>query len=447
MSDINLALTTAGQALMAKIALGNGTLPLEITRIVTSSIASPGPLNSTALVKEEQEFIITGKQTVGARSTIRTRLNNFGNPLATPPIPSITEGYSIEQIGFYALDPDVGEILMRISQFDNPNYVPAVSERAWEFEAAFNFITGNASTVIIQIDPSSGVNKSDIWDSVNISNTPSMEISSVRTHYRETDDATGYISYQPDNGLILQGYFDATTGLDENNNPLPMPDITNNNFYWIANTAGAFTPPGEITPLSFTVNDWIVSDGSTYTQSAPQISPDTGLFNGAKISEIRIISDPSSVSGSPYKVALPVTVLSAVIDLSTQQTLDTILSNILDILSLHTNNTNIHVTAGQMSIIFTSLGELVSHIENTDIHVTAADKLKWNNGVDTADLALLRVNDLNNRMYDTEIRLDRIEDSLYSNITGNPFTVIFNDLTGISIVKGIWNRELQRIEC
>jgi hypothetical protein len=153
MNDINLALTAKGQALMAKISLGAGTIPLEITRIVTSSQASPDPLNSTALVEEQQEFTVLGKQTTGARSAIRCYLNNFGNPSATPPEPPLAQGYSMVQIGFYANDPDEGEILMRISQFGSPNYVPAANERAWEFEPTFNFVTGNASEVIIEISP------------------------------------------------------------------------------------------------------------------------------------------------------------------------------------------------------------------------------------------------------------------------------------------------------
>jgi hypothetical protein len=166
MSDINLALTAAGEALMAKIKLGNGTLPLTITRIVTSSQPSPDPLNSTALVAEEQQFRIIGKTALGARTTIRTYLNNFGDPSTTPPTPPLAVGYTMAQIGIFAIDPDDGEILMRISQFDSPNYVPAANERAWEFEPSFNFVTGNASVVNITIDASGTATVGQVNDHV-----------------------------------------------------------------------------------------------------------------------------------------------------------------------------------------------------------------------------------------------------------------------------------------
>ena len=152
MADVKLALTDAGLALMAKIAAGDGKVPLEITRVATSSEASPNPLTLNALSKEEQEFVITDRVITGARTTLSLYLNNYGNALTGQP--PVVQGYPLTQIGFYANDPDEGEILMRISQFDNPNYVPAATERAWEYSPGFNFVTGNASTVIVNINPS-----------------------------------------------------------------------------------------------------------------------------------------------------------------------------------------------------------------------------------------------------------------------------------------------------
>jgi hypothetical protein len=37
--------------------------------------------------------------------------------------------------------------------------------------------------------------------------------------------------------------------------------------------------------------------------------------------------------------------------------------------------------------------------------------------------------------------------NLFNNITGNPFLVSFDALDGITLVKGVWNVERQRIEC
>lgn len=152
MSDVNLALTAAGQALKAKIEAGDGNIPLKITRIVAASGRSDDPLNLTALVDEKQQFTITNKVTMGARTAISAFLSNMGNA-ATEEDPLDT-GYPMTQVGFYAEDPDDGEILYRVSQYDAPNYVPAAKERGWSYEPTYNFVTGNASEVTVVIDPS-----------------------------------------------------------------------------------------------------------------------------------------------------------------------------------------------------------------------------------------------------------------------------------------------------
>ena len=243
MADTNLALTTAGQALKAKIEMGGGTIPLEITRIVTASGTSPDPLNLTAVVNEQQTFTITGRTTTGPRTEITAILTNMGNPGASPPIPPLASGYALSQIGWYAIDPDDGEILYRISQFDAPNYVPAASERGWTYEPTFNIITGNASEVIVQIDPSGFTSMQDIWNSIELSGQD-VQGASTRIQFREADDAPGY------------------------------------------------TPVSPIT-----------------------------LYNGAKITEIRLFQDPANPAGNYVQIALPITVLEAIMNQITGQSL------------------------------------------------------------------------------------------------------------------------------
>ena len=187
--DINLALTAKGQALMAKIQKGNGTLPLNLTRVVTGAGTDPDPLNLDAVVDERQTFAITSRQTTGSRTSIEAMLSNMGNALED--IPPLEQGYPLSQIGFYAMDPDEGEILYRISQFTMPNYVPAASERGWVFSPVFNFLTGNAKNVVIHIESSDFAVRSDIWKSVELSAADTPD-TGVRTHYRITDAVANY---------------------------------------------------------------------------------------------------------------------------------------------------------------------------------------------------------------------------------------------------------------
>lgn len=44
-------------------------------------------------------------------------------------------------------------------------------------------------------------------------------------------------------------------------------------------------------------------------------------------------------------------------------------------------------------------------------------------------------------------RIARLEDAMFSNITGNPWTVTFDALSGLKLAKGNWNEALQRLEC
>ena len=191
MADVNLQLTVAGQVLNAKIQAGDGTIPLDISRIVTASGRSANPLTLTNVVNPQQQFTILNRNVVGTRAIIEALVTNFGNPAAVPPTPPLTIGYPLSQIGFYAIDPDVGEILYRISQFDNPNWVPSFSERGWEYNPTFNFATGNASTVNIEINPSGLATRSDVWNSVYFSDGDTPDFG-VKTFYRLTGDAPYY---------------------------------------------------------------------------------------------------------------------------------------------------------------------------------------------------------------------------------------------------------------
>ena len=158
MADIML--TVAGQALRAKIEQGNGDIPFEITRIVAGAGSSGDPLSLTAVVDERQEFAVTAKSSAGAETHISAMLTNAGDP--EQGIPPLAVGYPLAQIGFYALDPDVGEILYNITQFANPAPVPAASERPWTYKPTFTITTSNTSEVAINLTPSGWLSREDL---------------------------------------------------------------------------------------------------------------------------------------------------------------------------------------------------------------------------------------------------------------------------------------------
>ncbi|MDR2569873.1 MAG: hypothetical protein LBD23_06195 [Oscillospiraceae bacterium] len=148
-----LNLTTKGLTLRAKIDLGKGDIPLEITRIVAGSGTSTDPLNLTDVIDPKATFTITNRELNGGRAVIEGYINNFGDPEADPPVPPLEVGYSIRQIGVYALDPDVGEILFQIAQPQTPSAMPARSEMPHRIMPIFDMTVGNAKEVIIEINP------------------------------------------------------------------------------------------------------------------------------------------------------------------------------------------------------------------------------------------------------------------------------------------------------
>ena len=160
MSNIHMALTLKGQELNAKIQAGNGDIPLEITRIVSASGYSDNPLELEDVIDRKQTAQIIRRTVTGVRAAIEITLSNQGN--TTTGESPLTAGYALTQFGMYAIDPDEGEILYRISQFDTPNYVPAATEMGWTINPTWNFTVGNASEVIVHIDPSGMATAGDL---------------------------------------------------------------------------------------------------------------------------------------------------------------------------------------------------------------------------------------------------------------------------------------------
>ena len=145
-------LTDLGLALNAKIQAGRGDVPLHITRIVLGAGTSGNPTSQTDVIDPLSFFVpIIRQSDSNGMAEIQIQITNVGNPdLAIPPL---IAAQTFQQIGFIAVDPDEGEILYRISQFDSPAIIPAVSDFPFTVAPIYIFSTANAETVSIQVDP------------------------------------------------------------------------------------------------------------------------------------------------------------------------------------------------------------------------------------------------------------------------------------------------------
>lgn len=138
------ALTNDGLALQAKMVAGS---VLTITRIVSGAGVVPVAdlQDQTAVTGPRKELsaepIVINSN---AQAEIPVLLENNG----------VTTAYTAYQIGFYAMDPDKGEILYFISQDATGEPIPTETDSP-RFSVSWTFIVGygNASQITIIIDP------------------------------------------------------------------------------------------------------------------------------------------------------------------------------------------------------------------------------------------------------------------------------------------------------
>lgn len=150
----NAVITNQGMALQAKLIAGTS---LTITRAVTGS----GYVNPTLLA--QQTAVSNIQQTL----TFRTISYPETGKVCVPTVldnDELTTGYTAMQVGFYATDPDEGEILYFIAQADSGAGIPIPSETemaSFTAEWDFYFQYGQADNVNVTVDPAGAVSRTE----------------------------------------------------------------------------------------------------------------------------------------------------------------------------------------------------------------------------------------------------------------------------------------------
>ncbi|EGJ51826.1 phage tail protein [Desulfocurvibacter africanus] len=135
-----LVLTRAGADLQDKIATRGVTL--TFTRAALGDgmwLQGLDPTSLTALVSEKQSLPIQGLADTGqGQHTLSLLVDNTG--LAT--------GFMLRELGVFASDPDLGEILYQVSSASNPDYLPPDGGATHiEMSLDLHVVTGSASSV------------------------------------------------------------------------------------------------------------------------------------------------------------------------------------------------------------------------------------------------------------------------------------------------------------
>ncbi len=170
----NAVITDKGNALQTKLIKGNS---LKITRMVTGSGTVPIALlprqTAVSAIKQNLEYNISTYPETG-KCKIKTLISND----------NLTEGYNCTQLGFYAEDPDEGEILYLIAQASDSKgiSVPSATEMpGFSSEWDFYFQYGQADNVQISVDPTSYLTEEQLinWADQNIISISNSEIDSA----------------------------------------------------------------------------------------------------------------------------------------------------------------------------------------------------------------------------------------------------------------------------
>lgn len=144
----NAVITTKGLALLSKLVAGN---TLAITKAVTGSgTVTVGTLQNQTAVSDIKQTLTFSEVTYpsNGKCALSCSLNND----------DLTTGYTANQVGIYATDPDEGEILFFIAQATTGTVIPSETEMpGYSAEWTFYFQYGQADSVSVTVDPAAAV--------------------------------------------------------------------------------------------------------------------------------------------------------------------------------------------------------------------------------------------------------------------------------------------------
>ena len=213
-------ITAKGLALNAKIQAGTGDVGLPLIEAVADAGRADDLQNLEDSIDPRLSFSFESRTSIQAHAKIRILLTNQGNPYADPPIPPLDTAFSLQQINFFANDPDEGRILYEVFRFEiDPDtgtgipYVPAASERSWSYNPTITVTIVDGGLLSINIDPQSLASLQSIWDSIEASD---LDIPSdgTRIHARFVESVSSYTPYN----------WQSTDDPDDLDPPDPTPD-------------------------------------------------------------------------------------------------------------------------------------------------------------------------------------------------------------------------------
>ena len=147
-------ITDKGFALLAKSMVGVGG-ELTITSVKAGAGSSPVSelKKQTDVLDIKQVLTIQQMKRNGDTAIIPVFLSNAGR----------TEAYNLRQVGFYAEDPDEGEILYAIAQNSEARHIPTEAEApGYGLVWNFHFSLSNDVSMNVVVNPSGYATNADL---------------------------------------------------------------------------------------------------------------------------------------------------------------------------------------------------------------------------------------------------------------------------------------------
>lgn len=150
----NTVLTEQGRALQAKLLKGQ---TLKIKRVATGAKKVPvvDLRQQTNVTEGGYDIILQPARTDGDNTVIPALLENKG----------LNESYELWQVGFYAEDPDEGEILFCLSQASQSKHIPSEKESPG-FSITWDFYFNTSDTAPFEV----------VLDSVGLVNIEAYQV-------------------------------------------------------------------------------------------------------------------------------------------------------------------------------------------------------------------------------------------------------------------------------
>lgn len=184
----NTTLTNKGILLQAKIL--EGRCAFNITKCITgaNSVAAVSLRDQTSVTTPMQTATLQPFERIDNEVTIPVLISNIG----------LAVGYNLWQIGFYAIDPDEGEILYAIAQISQAKPIPShYQSKGYTLVVKFKFTLTSETDVEVAMDPAGLVtigSFNELKDSVSVMEARVDRLAPSKKYISETvsvDDSSG----------------------------------------------------------------------------------------------------------------------------------------------------------------------------------------------------------------------------------------------------------------